>query len=1157
MTTTRSSTDGDPGAMASSMHAYAGSRESVVLLNDSFFQVRQHVPSLAPAVVEALQTDMYAAPSTGGVDRDTEYAYCATAERCFVWLTTSACPTCYTFPVPPTNRPPHCLLLPRPLNASAEPALLLCTADGQLAFWNAVSDAFTTTSSVTGVRLPLHAGEDVSAAARIDGSQVIVGTTHARLFAVRVHMQRGEHHMAPALLSESRGLLARWFGGGSSAMRAEYAITSLAVGAPDDDMCCLVLAISTRTVQVWRVPLTAGAGAGAAPRLVHADTSVHRSLASQVLYARGQRFSAAEAMRMEMMDAAFVPGEDAFVVLYMDRSAPSMPSYGLALLDVASDAPLAPRRIWPLRFEAAEDPRPAARPRVLVAEAQPSVAFVSFAHAVVVQLLCDPCGSEESLRLRHGSDRILGACVRVSGQRAQWTALTSKSGTWHVELDVLHAQQQALDEQPASPHALDAQTRRLQERLESAVWFDDPAHPLQLDALPAHLDIEVLEHCVVRISTDVLTSSLRCMPPTVDLRTQLAQRIACALRLRDVLGHNGYLAQLSTRVRAHLRADAALLAGASDLWRLYDAGSHATVLAAAIERVLGPGSERAFFEQALPHVLEVLEALHAQLDASNAIVCTRLVLALLLGASRFRSEHGATYQLPPTPSTPTWVPWYASPVCIRLLEALFDATRSRLEHNDASVAELRTQLCALAEQALMAYEAREACTLDDAEAHAAAHAAFAHARPALLRPLLAIGRADRAFALAEHHRDFHTLVELCFADAHEEKEDAKRIKLMQAPPPAAVVRVEAYLDTYGMDFANELYQHYIRHGALRRLMEPQPQHAALVSAFLDAHPQYGRLAWVHDTALGAYDHARHTLRSTADAERLDVEAKQRMLSLGKLMHLATLPRMDDALAPAQQAALEAWDDALDLGHIQHRLHQRWSDAAWIDAQTPPEAQAEAIASAVAPLLSERPALRMLFVSLARDVMAGLVVGGEDMMDLLTLTDRAFAAPPEAPLTDLAIAAQVFVRLDTPTPARREAALASLWRRLFLMDDWEALSDTTSMTDDQVLHNVQGTVAFHTLQSVLADASTASTLMAPESVCALPPPSVSLLAERLQGLPDAHIEAIHAALQDEHEALVHIVRHTKLSAYFAHILSVRDDIVAEDEALMPGASDMVL
>ena len=225
-----------------------------------------------------------------------------------------------------------------------------------------VMPSSATTSGVPGVRLPLHAGEDVSAAARIDGSQVIVGTTHARLFAVRVHMQRGEHHMAPSLLSESRGLLARWFGGGSSAMRAEYAITSLAVGTPDDDMCCLVLAISTRTVQVWRVPLTAGAGGGAAPRLVHADTSVHRSLASQVLYARGQRFSAAEAMSMEMMDAAFVPGEDAFVVLYMDRSAPSMPSPARCCPAAPRPTSSSSRRTRATESRAARRRSPATRP---------------------------------------------------------------------------------------------------------------------------------------------------------------------------------------------------------------------------------------------------------------------------------------------------------------------------------------------------------------------------------------------------------------------------------------------------------------------------------------------------------------------------------------------------------------------------------------------------------------------------------------------------------------------------------------------------------------------------------------------------------------------------------------------------------------------------
>lgn len=1146
--------------------AYRGSREPVVLLDDSYFHVRQLVPVLAPDVDAALHADPYAAPSTGGVDRDTEYAFCATAQHCYVWRATSAQPTCFAFPVPrgKSDVPPHCIFLPRPLNASAEPALLLCTADGQLVFWNAVSDAFTADGK-SAVRVPLQAGEGVSAAARVDGSQVVLGTTHARVFCVRVYMHRGEHQLVPTLLTESRGLLGRWFGGSTSAA-GEYATTSVVVSVPGADMQCLVLALSARSMQVWRVPVAMGAGASSAPRLVHADTSVHRTLASRVLYARGQRFSAADAMHIEMVDAAFAPSEDAIVVLYVDRHKPSQPAYGLALLDVPADAnaSLAPRRVIPLHFQAPEDLRVGARPRILASDTRPSTAFVSFGHAVVVQLLGDPCGSEETLRLRHGGDRILGACVSSSDAEAQWTALTAESGVWHVDFHVAHAQQQAMDEQPSSASALDAQTRHLQEKLESAVWFDDDAHPLQLDALPSHLDMEVLAHCVAHVSRDLLTSSLRCMPPTVDLRTQLAQRVACALRLRDVLGRNGYLAQLPTAVRTRLRADAALLAGASDLWRLYDAAQHASVLSRAIEHVLGAGHERAFFERALPDMLDVLAAMHAQLTPQDAVVCTRLVLALFLGASRFVYEHGSTYQLPPTPSTPGYMPWYASPVCIRLLDALFDAALSRLDVREAQSAdaELRTQLCALAEQALNVYEAHEAC-LDHDDELAAAKAASARARPALLRPLLTIGRADKAFALAEQHRDFRTLVELCFADQVVEDE-TKRIRLMHPRQDPADVRVEHYLNTYGMAFASELYEYYIRHGALRRFLEPRPEHTELVSRFLEAHAQYAHLVWVHDTALGAYDHASSTLRACANDERLDVEAKQRMLSLGKLMHVAGLRSSDDVQAPAQQVALETWDDALDLGRIQQRLCARWTEAALVDVHAPPEAQAEAVAAAVAPCLDARPALRTLFVSHATDVMAGHVVRGEDMIDLLTLPDRSFAAPPDAPLTDYAMAVQVLVRLPL-SGARREAALVALWRRLYLTDDWEALSDTTSLTDDQVLENVRNTVAFHTLQSVLAEPSTASTVMAPESVCTVPPPSTASLAERLQGVPDVQIEAIHAALHDEQEALAHVVHHTKLAAFYAHVLSVRplvedaamDVAAASPDAPMPGATDMLM
>ena len=452
-------------AMAS--FAFRGSREPVTLLEDSFFRVRQLVPSLVPAVVDALRADPYVSPSTGGIDSDTEYAYCATTQKCHVWRATSAAPTCFVFPVPSSSSgessPPHCVLLPRPLNASAEPAVLLCTSDGQLCFWNAVSDAFTIDSNtILDVRVPLQTNERITTAARVDSSQALLGTSHARLFSVRVFMHRGEYQVVPTVLSESRGLLGRWFGGNSHPIGGtgtECAISSLVVGPAGTDMHCLVLAVSARHVQFWCVPMAMGSTVPGTPRLVNADMGIHRTLASRILYARGQRYSAADAMSIEILDAAFVLNEEEFVVLYVDRSVPSTTSYGLALIDVPKEpgTSLTPRQIIPLRFQDANDPRPGARPRLHVAGTQPSVAFVSFGRAVIVQLLSDPCGSDEILQLRHGADHILGSCVAVSDSDARWKALTATSGIWMVDFHVPYAQQQAI-EYVSSSHGLERLT---------------------------------------------------------------------------------------------------------------------------------------------------------------------------------------------------------------------------------------------------------------------------------------------------------------------------------------------------------------------------------------------------------------------------------------------------------------------------------------------------------------------------------------------------------------------------------------------------------------------------------------------------------------------------------------------------------------------------
>ena len=1164
--------------------------QSTPLLEDSVLRVRQLVPTLAPGASATLAGDAYATPVTGGVDGDREYAFCASEERCYVWRSDSASPTCYEFPVARGGgAPPQCVILARPLNASAEPAVMVCSARGTVYFWDAVSDAFvqTTHETIVHTDLPLHDGELVTAAARCDESTVVFATSQARLFRVGVYVHGGAHQLAHHQFSEPRGLFGRWLGGASEAAPGGAVVDLATVPEQAGGEACLVVALSARGVQCWRMTR---AGAPHALKLAAHDDTLNKTVASAALYAQGRRYSAADSVRFALESVAYLAGEHRLAVLYTEHGiAQDTDAYGVALLDLPAGGAPSLHRVVPLHVRRAADPHPGARPRLATsAPGAPGTAFVAFHDALCIKLL-DPTldALEETLRLRPDAGRVLGACVPQQHAPAlRWTALTSHGALLQVDVRAAAAQQLALSLAPGVPQVHEARVARIAEQLERLVWFGEERarNPLQLDALDAHLDPELLQAAAEQLSGALVRSELACLPPAVDLRAQLALRVRCAQRLVTLIGQNGYLRQLAPSTRLLLRTDAELLAGAADLWRYYDEASAsgapgARVLSAAVAAAL-PGEqpadpERFFFLHRLPATPALLRALLAQLgrgDAALALEETRLLLALLFGAARFRAEHGATYDIE-APRV-AYEPWGAHAVCIELLEALFRATHHALDAGApseagerATDAERRSQLCALAEFLLAAYAARQTCLEARAatgEAGAAAagdelaalRAAYAQARPAVLHPLLAIGRADRAFALAEQYRDFGTLTELCFAEA---RAQAKRTKRAHPEAPAEV-RIERYLDTYGEPFATELYQYYIQHGALRRLLEPRAEHAPLLSAFLAAHPQHDRIAWVHYTALGDFPAAAEVLHRSARAETQRIDAQQAMLSLGKLAHLAAQTDLDRALAqPAEQARLEAWDDALDLVHVQRRLQHKWEDAVLPGAE-PPEARAEMVALTVATQLAA-PALRALFVQLATHVAAGRVASGEDMVDLLTLQDTTYAAPPDAALSDYAVAVQVFVRIDALPAPRKDALLGVLWRRVYLQDDWAALSTTASKSDEQVLDQVRDTAAFRTVQAVLGNESTAPWLRSPAQLAALRPPDAPLLAARFPGMPSAQVEELAAALAAERDALEALRASTKLDAFYEQVLTQpvayeMDDEPAEPEAQvdLPGGVD---
>jgi nuclear pore complex protein Nup133 len=71
-------------------------------------------------------------------------------------------------------------------------------------------------------------------------------------------------------------------------------------------------------------------------------------------------------------------------------------------------------------------------------------------------------------------------------------------------------------------------------------------------------------------------------------------------------------------------------------------------------------------------------------------------------------------------------------------------------------------------------------------------------------------------------------------------------------------RIEAYIETFGKEFAFVLYQWYIDQGQLHALLTQDEVYGSLLTAFFEAHP-HPELSWMHDIACKRYGGAAAAL----------------------------------------------------------------------------------------------------------------------------------------------------------------------------------------------------------------------------------------------------------------------------------------------------------
>lgn len=1160
---------------ASAKDAKAQLEEGTVLLGDQWMHVSAY-SKLPAEVLEVLNdADLYIDAFQGHLDVQTGYACLLSRTQCFVWNYSSrgigtGSPTCFVFPVPQyasssmsaINDLSDCCFLPR--GANREPALLLVAPDGQTCLWEGISSSLTRQDRAQRISAPLSSSsETIVKLRRIDESTVVLATNQSRFLRVSIGSRAGVLQAEIRPFSQPRGLLGRLFGSTSAMGSADDQIASIAVAPVQaGKQGREVYAIGRKTLQKWQVLDQGG------ERLV-AEQDVQQVVASSVLQMSDERYSAAQSLAFDILDGA-TQSDGKLVLLFSQSKAEHEPlNYGLAVLDAVKDAgSFVVASIMPVNYSSFADPRPYAVPTLSLPNGGPA-AFLSFADTVVAKQLEAGCESfEEVIRLKGDvKNRFIGSgcdSVDIGGENtvAALSLISARSGSLLVEVNI-HEIRKRCTAYASAADRQRADTERLKGKLEQALYYSEsPLNPLSFQ-LPAHLQGTLMTACE-DLSRELLTFTnpiSQSVPPSVDLRTALKDRLIKLRFLVKFVAACGHLEKLPQTTKRRLRADAELAAALNELWvyqnEFYTSSqSHGSAaqspLARAVETVmaeqgLGTGSDdlvRRFFRhhadltnKVLDRLLRLTKSVSAQslrTRSTDVLELNRTVLSAFRAALRYRKESGPLYGIS-ADSPAAFEPWTAQSTSVQLLETLYSLTvnlipdRTRelgssidtasTEFSSASEeakrehrvqTELKAHLCSLAEVALACYEERlrwleAAVMMGDAAFErelAVFEATWRSARPLFIRPLVGVGRSDRAFGLAEQYKDFRTLVDLC-----------------NEPQLRSDARLDTYLDRYKEAFAFELYSWYIEQGKPRVLLEQKPEYSSLVLAYL-SQPGRDRLGWLHDLSLRRFGIASNKLERLALQEE-QLAQRKLMLSLSKLGFLSTLG-VEEIQTVGTQKQIEFFDDHLDLIAVQDSLAALWDNAVGgLPDELPAAGTAEAgelageIVDAVATRLGEYPAYRQHYMDLVQKLLLETkYLGSEDLIDLLTLKDT-----PENQLEDFGTAVKVLVRAKDAPEQRLEAALRSIWRRAVIRDDWLALSETNNVSDQTVLADLKATALYAVLREVLTDEANRSayrdvTQLVDQPDCGSGAGTIrTLLEARLTSAPD-HL--ISLMLADYHK-----------------------------------------
>ncbi|KAJ9107853.1 hypothetical protein QFC19_002759 [Naganishia cerealis] len=329
---------------------------------------------------------------------------------------------------------------------------------------------------------------------------------------------------------------------------------------------------------------------------------------------------------------------------------------------------------------------------------------------------------------------------------------------------------------------------------------------------------------------------------------------------------------------------------------------------------------------------------------------------------------------------------------------------------------------------------------------------------------------ELAYHIAEHHLHYAALVYLA---TNENFGSVDRLEqYMQGHIGSA--QDERTLAHQAGRFARQLYSMYYN--------QSKPEYYHLLTDFF-RRQDAPQLAWIHHANMEQLDKAGEALIQ-ASLKETRLHGQQVMLSISKLSLIAD-SRKSGTNEESRAETLDYIEDRLELGAKTERMVQMIIDVARpvSSLHRNVDKEIQRYMATKCQKLGDYPYHIELYRKIAKDAMSGLVITHEDLADLLTLKDNT-----DGEIQDYVEAVQVcrvIPKSDGTSKNRQTACLRSLWRRIWLHDDWVAIADTSKQTDEEIQARRIGTAAFQLIQAVQSGDLPSEFMLTPQVAANMP------------------------------------------------------------------------